>query len=313
MPKGKGRDTSSKTVGKRFAGHVKTTKWYRSGLADRIPRKHKLLRPAAHLVLGTVKVAGYAAAGVAVGAVEGTRAVSPHVRRHMQKRRTPKWAAHKVPQVARTRGEWRVKHAVACVCGETFTSTMAMNLHYAEKHNGEKRQPKPRTPATLHRSYKPRHKGKVKVRPMPGAPAGRHRSTPATAGHHKATTFVERHRHRIEERGRAVMADSSSVAHNVARAWTEVGDSLPRGTLEVLDLIAGLSAAASEKADALTQLQKTLIGRLNMDPLVVHGLKPLIDLADAEASQWTAVVNSIETIYGPVLALIRARIAVPNA
>jgi hypothetical protein len=314
MPKGKARRTTdTPTVGKRFASHVRTTKWYRSGLADRVPRKHKLLRPALHITLGAVKIAGYAAAGATVGAIEGTRAVAPHVRRHVQKRRAPKWAPHKVPKIERKRGEWRVKHAVHCVCGDTFTSTTELNKHYAEKHVGEKREPKPRTSPTLHRSYKPRHKGKVKVRPTPGAPAGRHRTTATTAGHHKATSYVERHRHRIEERGRAVMADSTSTAHTVARAWTGVGETIPRGTQDVLDLIAGLAAAAIDKADALHELQKTLIGRLNMDPMVVHGLTPLVALADTEAAQWTAVVNSIETVYGPLLQLYRNGIAVPNA
>jgi hypothetical protein len=313
MAKGNARSTTKRTVGTRFVGHVRTTKWYRSGVADKIPRKHTVLRPAAHLILGAVKVAAYAAAGVAVGTVEGTRAVSPHVRRHIKKRRAPKWAAHKVPAVERKRGEWRVKHAVHCVCGDTFTSTDALNKHYAEKHVGEARVPKPRPRPTLHHSYKPRDRGKVKVRPAPGAPAGRHRTTPATAGHHKASTFVERHRNKIEERGRAVMSDSTSAAHSVARAWTGVGDTIPRSTMEVLDLIAGLSAAASEKADALNELQKTLINRLNMDPLVVHGLTPLVGLADAEAAQWTAVVNSIETVYGPMLLLLRSNISVPNA
>lgn len=316
MPKGKARSGSTDkpaTMGKRFASHVRTAKWYRSGLADRIPRKHRLARPAAHVVLGAVKIAGYAAAGIAVGTIEGTRAAAPSVRRHIKRRRAPKWVAHKVPVVKRRLGEWRVKHAVHCVCGDTFTSTEDLNKHYAEKHVGEKREPKPRTRATLHHSYKPRDRGKIKVRPTPGAPAGRHRTTPITAGHHKASTFMERHRKQIEERGRAVMADSTSVAHGVAQAWTTVGDTIPRGTLDVLDLIAGLSAAAIDKADALNQLQKTLIGRLNIDPLVAHGLKPLIDLADAEASQWTAIVNTIETVYGPLLALYRTGIAVPNA
>lgn len=109
------------------------------------------------------------------------------------------------------------------------------------------------------------------------------------------------------------MANTTSTAHAVARAWNGVGETLPRGTQDVLDLIAGLAAAAIEKADALNELQKTLIGRLNMDPLVVHGLKPLVDLADAEAAQWTAIVNTIETVYGPLLALYRNGIAVPNA
>ena len=310
MPKGKAQRT---TVGKRFAGHVRQTKWYRSGLADRISRKHTVLRPLAHVTLGAVKIAGYAAAGATVGAIETTRAVAPHVRRYARKQRAPKWAPHKVPKVERKRGEWRVKHAVHCVCGETFTSTDELNKHYAEKHVGEKREREPRTAPTLHRSYKPRHAGKVKVRPTPGAPAGRHRTTATTAGHHRATTFVERHRRRIEERGRAVMANTTSTAHAVARAWNGVGETLPRGTQDVLDLIAGLAAAAIEKADALNELQKTLIGRLNMDPLVVHGLKPLVDLADAEAAQWTAIVNTIETVYGPLLALYRNGIAVPNA
>lgn len=310
MPKGKAQRN---TVGKRFTGHIRQTKWYRSGLADRIPRKHTVLRPLAHVTLGAVKIAGYAAAGATVGAIEGTRAVAPHVRRYARKQRTPKWAPHKVPKVKRKRGEWRVKHAVHCVCGETFTSTDELNKHYAEKHVGEKRERKPRAAPTLHRSYKPRHAGKVKVRPTPGAPAGRHRTTATTAGHHRATTFVERHRRKIEERGRAVMANTTSTAHAVARAWNGVGETLPRGTQDVLDLIAGLAAAATEKADALNELQKTLIGRLNMDPLVVHGLKPLVDLADAEAAQWTAIVNTIETVYGPLLSLYRNGIAVPNA
>ena len=109
------------------------------------------------------------------------------------------------------------------------------------------------------------------------------------------------------------MSDSTSTAHAVARAWTGVGEAIPRSTQEILDLVAGLAAAASDKADALHELQKTLIGRLNMDPLVVHGLKPLVDLADAEASQWTAIVNTIETVYGPLLSLYRSGIAVPNA
>lgn len=314
MPKGKAqRTTDTAGVGKRFATHLRTTKWYRSGLADRVPRKHKVLRPVLHVTLGAVKIAGYAAAGATVGAIEGTRAAAPHVRRHMQKRRAAKWAPHKVPKVHRKPGEWRVKHAVHCICGDTFTSTDDLNKHYAEKHVSEKREPKPRTAPTLHRSFKPRHAGKVKVRPTPGAPAGRHRTTTTTAGHHKASAFVERHRRKIEERGRAVMADSTSAAHNVARAWTGVGETLPRGTQDVLDLIAGLAAAATEKADALNELQKTLIGRLNMDPLVVHGLGPLVALADTEAAQWTAIVNTIETVYGPLLALYRNGIAVPNA
>jgi hypothetical protein len=301
------------TVGVRFVKHVRGTKWYRSGLADRIHRKHTVLRPAAHLVLGAVKVAGYAAAGVAVGAVEGTRRAAPHVKRHARKQRASKWVAHKMPTVERKRGEWRVKHAVTCVCGDTFTGMDELNKHYREKHATEARIVKPRPHPTLHPGYTRRTAGKVKVRPVSGAPAGRHRTRPDTAGHHKATAFVERHRTAIEERGRAVMSDSTSAAHAVARAWTGIGDTIPRGTEEVLDLIAGLAAAASDKADALGELRKTLIGRLNLDPLVVHGLTPIVDLADAEAAQWTAIVNTIETVYGPLLALLRNRIAVPNA
>lgn len=315
MPPKANRKTqaTSTTMGARFVGHVRGTKWYRSGLADKIHRKHTMLRPAAHLVLGAAKIAGYAAAGVAVGAVEGTRAAAPHVRRHIRKRNAPKWAPRTVPKIERTRGEWRIRHNVHCVCGEIFTSINDLNKHYSEKHNGEKRQPKPQTQATLHRSFKPRDKGKVKVRPSPGTPAGRHRSTPATAGHHKASTFVERHRSKIEERGRAAMSDSTTAAHAVARAWTGVGDTIPRGTEEVLDLMAGLAAAAAAKADAVAELRKTLVGRLNLDPLVVHGVTPIIDLADAEAAQWTAIVNTIETVYGPWLALIRGRVSVPTA
>lgn len=313
MPKKRDTPTSATTVGTRFAKHVKTTRWYRSRLADRIHRKHTILRPAAHLMLGTAKIAGYAAAGIAVGAVEGTRRTVPHVKRHVQKRRASKWVSHKMPKVERKRGEWRVKHAVNCVCGETFTSLDELNSHYREKHATETRTTAPRPAHTIHHGYTRRTAGKVKVRPAPGTPVGRHRTRPDTAGHDKATAFVERHRRTIEERGRAVMSDSTSAAHAVTRAWTGVGDTIPRGTEEVLNLIAGLAAAASDKADALSELRKTLIGRLNLDPLVVHGLTPIIDLADAEAAQWTAIVNTIETVYGPLLALLRSRIAVPNS
>jgi len=109
------------------------------------------------------------------------------------------------------------------------------------------------------------------------------------------------------------MSDTSSEAARVARAWGHVGDALPRSTEDVLDLVIGLITAASEEAEAIRTLQKTLLTRLNMDPTVVHGLTTVANMADTQATAWTSVLNTIETVYGPYLALIRQGVSVPTS
>lgn len=304
--------TSDKsTVGARFIGHVRTTKWYRSKLADRIPKRHKLTRGAVHLLFGTVKIAGYAVAGIGVGAVEGTRRAAPTVQRHVKRHTAPKWTQH-APKTERAPGERRVKDSVTCVCGTTFHDAANLNKHYKDTHRDEKRTFPKHTP-TLHPTYMRRTAGKVKVRPVPNAPTGRHRTSRSTAGRHKASAMVADARKRVEKRGRKVMADGTSTAARVGRAWVEVGDTVPRGTDDVMDIISGLAQAASQRAEAFEALQLTLVKRLNVDPLVAKGLDSIIALAEAETAALTAVWNTIETIYGPYLALLRAGIEVPNS
>lgn len=297
------------TVGGHFVRHVRTTKWYRSKLADRIPRRHTVLRPLAHLAFGAVKIAGYAVAGAGVGAVEGSRRAIPHLRRHVRRRLRPKWTTTAAPPPGK-RTDFKIRHHLNCVCGDSFTSLDDLNKHYKDSHHGEDRAPRPRP--VMHTVYAGRHAGKVKVRPAPGAPPGRHRTARTTAGHHRATSFTERHHRAITERGRKVMADTSSEAARVARSWADVGDALPRSTEDVLNLTIGLAQAASAEADAVRDLQKTLLTRLNMDPTVVHGLTAIADMADAKAAAFTAVLNTVEHVYGPYLALIRAGVAVPH-
>lgn len=303
--------TDKKTVGSRFVGHVRTTKWYRSKLADRIPRRHKITRGVAHFLFGTMKIAGYAVAGAGVGAIEGGRRVGPRVRRHVKRRTTPKWTQH-APKATRAPGERRVRHTVTCVCGTTFHDMTELNKHYSDKHRDETRV-FPKHKPTIHPTYLRHNAGKVKVRPVPNTPTGRHRTHRTTAGHHKASAMVAAARERVKERGKKVMADGTSAAARVGRAWIEVGDSVPRGTDDVMDIISGLAQAAGQRAEALEALQLTLIKRLNVDPLVAKGLDPIVALAEAEAAAFTAVWNTIETIYGPYLALLRTGIAVPNS
>lgn len=300
------------TVGARFVGHVRTTKWYRSTLADRIPKRRKILRAGAHLLFGVVKIAGYAVAGAGVGAVEGGRRVSPAVRRHVKRRTAPKWNRHHAAKAERKGPWWRVQHSVTCVCGTTFHDMADLNKHYGEKHRNETRV-FPKHKPTIHPTYMRRTAGKVKVRPVPNAPVGRHRTHRSTAGHHKASAMVAAARKRVEERGKKVMADGTSTAARVGRAWVEIGDTVPRGTDDVMDIISGLAQAANQRAEALELFQLTLIKRLNVDPLVAKGLDPIIALAEAETAAFTAVWNTIETIYGPYLALLRAGVAVPNS
>lgn len=299
------------TVGTRFAGHVRTTKWYRSKLADRIPKRRKILRAGAHLAFGVVKIAGYAVAATGVGAIEGGRRVSPALRRHIKRHTAPKWNG-RLPRTERTGPWWRVQHSVTCVCGTAFHDMAELNKHYGEKHRGETRV-FPKHKPTIHPTYMRRTAGKVKVRPVPNAPTGRHRTHRSTAGHHKASAMVAAARKRVEERGKKVMADGTSTAARVGRAWVEIGDTVPRGTDDVMDMISGLAQAASQRAEALEQLQLTLVKRLNVDPLVAKGLDPIIALAEAETAAFTAVWNTIETIYGPYLALLRAGVAVPTS
>lgn len=299
------------TVGARFVGHVRTTKWYRSTLADRIPKRRKILRAGAHLAFGVVKIAGYAVAATGVGAIEGGRRVSPVVRRHVKRHTAPKWNSRH-PKGERKGPWWRVQHAVTCVCGATFHDMTDLNKHYSEEHRDETRA-FPKHKPTIHPTYARRTAGKVKVRPVPNAPTGRHRTHRSTAGHHKASAMVAAARTRVEERGRKVMADGTSTAARVGRAWNEIGDTVPRGTDDVMDMISGLAQAASQRAEALEALQLTLVKRLNVDPLVAKGLDPIIALAEAETAAFTAVWNTIETIYGPYLALLRAGVAVPTS
>jgi len=80
-----------------------------------------------------------------------------------------------------------------------------------------------------------------------------------------------------------------------------------------MNVIAGLAQAASARGEALELLQKTLVLRLNVDPLVAKGLDSIIALAEAEAAAFTAVCNTIETIYGSLLELFRSGIEVPNS
>jgi hypothetical protein len=310
-PAAKKTTANKTTVGTRFVGHVRTTKWYRSKLADRIPKRRKALRVGAHLAFGVMKIAGYAVAGAGVGAIEGGRRVSPVVRRHIKRHTAPKWNRHHA-KVERQGPWWRVQHTVTCVCGETFHDTTDLNKHYSEKHRDETRV-FPKHKPTIHPTYTRRAAGKVKVRPVPNAPTGRHRTHRSTAGHHKASAMVAAARKRVEERGKKVMADGTSTAARVGRAWAEIGDTVPRGTDDVMDIISGLAQAASARGEALEQLQLTLIKRLNVDPLVAKGLDPVIALAEAEVAAFTAVWNTIETIYGPYLALLRSGVAVPNS
>lgn len=295
------------TTGGRFVRHVRTTRWYRSKLADRIPRRHTVLRPLAHLTLGAVKVAGYVAAGAGLGVVEGTRRVAPHVHRHVRRQLRPKWT-NTAPG---TRAGLKIRHHLACACGDTFSSLDDLNKHHSDTHHGEDRAPRARP--TVHTVYAGRHAGRIKVRPVPGTPHGRHRATPARPPTRRAAaTFTERHRRAIAERGKKVMADTNSEASRVARAWADVGDALPRGTEDAMDLFVGLAVAASEKAEHVRALQATLLKRLNMDPTVVHGLSAIADAADLEAVLWTAVMNTTEHVYGPYLALIRSGVTVPH-
>jgi hypothetical protein len=300
------------TVGARFVGHMRTTRWYRSKLADRVPKRHKLTRGVAHLVLGVVKIAGYAVAGAGIGAIEGGRRVSPVVRRHVKRSTAPKWSGHRLAKVERKGPWWRIRHIVTCACGATFHDMAELNKHYGDKHRNETRV-FPKHKPTIHPTYMRRTAGKVKVRPVPNTPTGRHRTHRSTAGHHKASAMVAVARKRVEERGKKVMTDGTSTAARVGRAWVEVGDTVPRGTDDVMDIISGLAQAASARGEALELLQLTLVKRLNVDPLVAKGLDPIIALAEVETEAFTAVWNTIETIYGPYLALLRSGVAVPNS
>ena len=311
-PTAESTSDSKTAMGTRFVGHVRTTQWYRSKLADRIPKRRKILRVGAHLMFGVMKVAGYAVAGAGVGAIESGRRVSPAVRRHVKRHTAPKWNSRRFPAAERQGPWWRVHHAITCVCGDTFHDMTELNKHYGDKHRTESRV-FPKHKPTIHPTYMRRTAGKVKVRPVLNAPAGRHRTHRTTAGHHKASAMVAAARKRVEERGKKVMADGTSTAARVGRAWVEIGDTVPRGTDDVMDIISGLAQAASQRAEALEAFQLTLIKRLNVDPLVAKGLDPIIALAEAETAAFTAVWNTIETIYGPYLALLRAGVAVPNS
>ena len=299
--------SSGSTVGARFVKHVRTTRWYRSKLADRISKRHKFTRGMAHLAFGTMKIAGYAAVGAGVGAAEGTRYAIPHVRRHIKRKVAPKWARHG-PKVERKRNKWRVKHAITCVCGVTFHDIMELNKHYSEKHRGETRVFQKNNPTRARRTT-----GKVKVRPASNMPTGRHRVSRPAAGRRETSASIAAVRKRVEERGKKIMSDGTDTAAQIGRRWTEIGDTVPRGTEDVMNVIAGLAQAASARGEALELLQKTLVLRLNVDPLVAKGLDSIIALAEAEAAAFTAVCNTIETIYGSLLELFRSGIEVPNS
>lgn len=199
--------------------------WYRSRLADRIPRHRRGMRVTAFVVLGAVKVAG-----------TGVRVAGRRVRDGRRRRRS-----HRIPG--------RGSHCG--FCGMTFRTVAGLNQHYQTAHVDEpavKEEPKPQR-QTIRR---PPGTSRERIRPAAGRPANRGSVVASTTNprNPRAQAAVEKYREHIDELGVKAMSDSP-VAQTLRRAAAELEDQNPRGRMEMNEQVAAIEAGLMAFAEAV--------------------------------------------------------------
>lgn len=259
------------TLAEQYWRHLRDTSWYRSQLADQIPRHWKLTRPLAHLVFGTVKATMHIAGGVAVGAYEGTRRGAPHLRRAGQS----KWKRKHGHLVAGARSA----HAAYC-CGTVHRSLQDQKKHVATHVTKTRKKPRPR----------PRPVTKKPLPDMWVAPGNSLWDTAQT----------------VQQRGRDIVSDRNSTASQVELALTEMTSEAPRGLNQMMDECAGLNVAFARGADGVVDYQRELATKLNIDPTILLAYTQIAELLDEVGTKFDQIIAQLLHAYGPLMDIARA-------
>lgn len=281
----------------------------------KIDKKHKVLRPATYVVVGTgvVLAKGLKVGGIGVGRAGrwSGRKIAAKAQRDARYR---KWTPAPKPVAGK---KWFEPTTDLMCCGHHYSTWQGLNHHLVTKHRGEKRVYRKQRPK-IQQGHTSKTAGRVIVRPKV-AGGGRHRARHNIPDMKRATDLVAAYQTQIaavRKRVEQIMTDSTTRAV-LRNAGTAIGDIQVNANTKLtdfFDLLIGLEMGMNAIADGIEDFGLMLRSErgANIDPAIV---RPYIQRAVEHIHEggrvFTQFVAVFEEEYHDIIKVERAKLERP--
>lgn len=220
--------------------------WYRSTLADRVPRKYRKTRIAAFVLFGTVKAVriGTTRTAVAGGRFTGRRVADARARR-LERLEDPEW------QFRRRLGG---SMFLCAPCRAQFGSATHLNRHFEDVHDNEPLASAPSPPPRVRRRPDSNKTRTAPTTTSRSPKQGHGKRVPDTR---RTAAAVKAYRTPMREIGDRAVTDNLP-ARMVRAGALRFGQSDPKTLGEMRELVLGMERALAHLRDGTEDLARTL-------------------------------------------------------
>lgn len=296
----------------------------RKTVVDKIPRKMKLTRAAAHIVVGTAVGVAATVKYTAIGAGKagrvagrGGRAGYRRARASAKRRQWPSPVPDGATPAKRRWGRNAVQ-ATCLGCGHRCDSLEELNRHYLEVHAEEKAEPRAKQPEhKVVRGATARTAGKVIVHPAPRGkrvPGGKHRPSRHRPNQHRVTNLVKAYKKPITEMGERSV--TSGAAQGIVRGFQDWADTLPGpgkpALNELQEMFAGLGRAGDAISEILEDIRRELVKRNIAPELVNPEIRAMRDMAEGIGVHSIRFLAGFNDLYSEFIRAAKKDVPVPD-